>query len=159
MTGLALLDTTVLSYFAIVGHADLIKRVWPREAHATPHVLAEYQAGVAAGAVPAQVWDWLPVMTPTEQELATMRAVSASLHEGERSCIAVAIHRNGTVATDDRDARAVARRLGVPVTGTVGILIRCVHDGLLSAAEANELLSRMIAAGYRSPVTDLLPYV
>jgi predicted nucleic acid-binding protein len=49
-------------------------------------------------------------------------------------------------ASDDADARAAARRLGVSVTGTLGIL---------ALAQANALLADMVAAGYRSPMERL----
>jgi predicted nucleic acid-binding protein len=56
---------------------------------------------------------------------------------------------------DDQDVRSVARRHGVPTTGTLGVLALGVRQGLLSKNEANALLKEMIAAGYRSPVTEL----
>jgi predicted nucleic acid-binding protein len=43
----------------------------------------------------------------------------------------------------------------VPISGTLGLLTRLVQQAHLSLQEANDLLRRMIAAGYRSPVSDL----
>ena len=63
--------------------------------------------------------------------------------------------RNGLLVTDDRSARAQARRLGVAVTGTIGILIRLVRDDHLTLDTADELLGAMITAGFRSPVLRL----
>jgi predicted nucleic acid-binding protein len=39
--------------------------------------------------------------------------------------------------TDDKDARKLAQRRGVPVSGTIGVLIEAVREGLLSPEEAN----------------------
>lgn len=57
--------------------------------------------------------------------------------------------------TDDSDARRYARQSGIPVTGTLGILVRLVQKRLLSLDEANLLLAEMVKYGYYSPVTDL----
>jgi len=43
----------------------------------------------------------------------------------------------------------------IPVSGTLGLLVRLVDQGFLSLQEADDLLRRMIVAGYRSPVTRL----
>ena len=59
------------------------------------------------------------------------------------------------LASDDLHARRAAARLGVPITGTIGILAACVRTGHLALAEANLLLEAMIAAGYRSPIVSL----
>jgi len=77
------------------------------------------------------------------------------LGAGERSCLAVALHRQGLLVSDDLDARRAAREHGIPKTGTVGILVLYVRRGYLSREEANALLTEMIALGYRSPVASL----
>ena len=51
--------------------------------------------------------------------------------------------------------RQFAQRAGVPVIGSVGILIRSVQKELLSLHAAQGLLDRMVAAGYRSPINRL----
>jgi predicted nucleic acid-binding protein len=45
--------------------------------------------------------------------------------------------------------------VGLTVIGTVGILVSVVRVGLLDPDDAQELLDKMIAAGYRSPVQRL----
>jgi len=92
-------------------------------------------------------------LTPAEQE--RFRNLAVHLGEGEASCLAVAVQRGYKVATDDKDARRLARQLGVPLTGTVGILAVLVKKGHINLAEGNRLLREMIAAGYRSPMVTL----
>jgi predicted nucleic acid-binding protein len=77
------------------------------------------------------------------------------LNAGEAACLAMAIHRGCRVITDDRDAREFAHRLRVPLSGTLGVLVRLVDIGTLSLKEADAFLARMVAAGYRSPVVSL----
>jgi hypothetical protein len=67
----------------------------------------------------------------------------------------VAAQRNGRILTDDRDARKLAAQLKIPVSGTLGILLRLVQIDALMLFEANEMLGQMVSKGYRSPVQKL----
>jgi predicted nucleic acid-binding protein len=57
--------------------------------------------------------------------------------------------------SDDLDARNEARRRGVGVVGTYGVLARHVAEGRLSLEEGNRLLRRMIDEGFRSHSDNL----
>jgi predicted nucleic acid-binding protein len=59
------------------------------------------------------------------------------------------------LACDDAVARREAQRFGLPITGSIGILVLNVRQGRLARSEANALLDEMIALGYRSPVPTL----
>lgn len=155
MTRPVLLDNTVLTNLALVNRVDLVIRLWGAAACTTASAIAEYQAGVQSGLLPADAWTGLPVLTCTEDETAFEASLPPRLGAGERTCLAVAVHRQGLLATDDLDARNAAREHHVPVTGTVGVLIACVRQGHLSRRQAKALLSDMTAAGFRSPVADL----
>jgi predicted nucleic acid-binding protein len=155
MRNLILLDNTVLSNLALVGQMNLVFRLWADRVASTPGVLSEYEDAVRAGLLPPHAWTDLPVVKLTSQEVAMSETFSRRLGRGERSCLAVAHLRGGLFASDDADARAAARRLGVPVTGTLGILALTVRRELLTLAQANALLADMVAAGYRSPMERL----
>jgi hypothetical protein len=101
------------------------------------------------------LWADLTVITLTEEETVLAASFSTRLGGGERSCLAVAVYRQGLLATDDLDARRIAQKQNVPLTGTIGILIMCVRRGYLSREEANGLLAEMIALGYYSPIDNL----
>ena len=150
-----LLDNTVLTNLALVGQTGLVKRLWPVTACTTPQVLDEYALGAASGLLPAEAWSDLLAVTLTEEETIFAAGLSVRLGEGERSCLAVAVHRHGLLASDDLDARRASQGYDIPTTGTIGILVLCVRRGHLSAGEADALLSNMIALGYRSPVASL----
>jgi predicted nucleic acid-binding protein len=152
---LVLLDNTVLTNFAIAQRSDLPTRLWPAQACTIPDAIKEYQAGAAAGKLPVDAWAGLDIVSLTQAEIDLASTLSSQLGAGERSCMAVARGRNSLVATDDLDARRVARRLSIPLTGTLGILVLCVTRGLVDGAEADGLLARMVAAGYRSPIASL----
>ena len=149
------LDNTVLTNFALVGRDDLPHLLWPSRVCTTEAAWAEYQSGVALGKLPAEAWKTLPVIPLTEEEATLASRLAHRLGSGERTCLVLAFHRQGMLATDDKRARQVAKQYGVSVTGTLGILATCVEQGVLLLPEANGLLRGMIEHGYRSPVHDL----
>jgi predicted nucleic acid-binding protein len=155
MTRPVLLDNTILTNFALVDRAELVTRLWPTAACTTAAVMAEYAVGVAEGLLPADAWIDLPVVELTGEEAASATRLSSRLGTGERTCLAVALNRQGLLASDDLDARRAADQHRVPRTGSIGILVSCVRRGLLSREEAESLLGEMIAFGYRSPVDRL----
>ena len=150
-----ILDNTVLTNFALVGRADLVTHLWPATACTTPPVPDEFWSGAVSGSVPADAWADLTVITLTEEETDLAASFSTRLGSGERSCLAAAACRQGLLATDDLDARRIARQQNVPLTGTIGILILCVRRGHLSREKADGLLGEMIAFGYYSPFDSL----
>lgn len=149
------LDNTVLSNLALVGQPELVFRLWPNRVRTPQAVLREYQIAVEAGLLPAHAWDEAPVEVMTTEEIALAESFSTRLGIGERSCLALARMRGGQIASDDADARDAAQRLGIPVTGTLGILALAVRRELLTLRQANNLLAEMVAAGYRAPVANL----
>ena len=66
-----------------------------------------------------------------------------------------AIERNASLFSDDLDARHYARRQGISVSGTLGVLSLLVKGKHLTVADADDFLEAMIAHGYRSPVSSL----
>jgi len=161
-----IIDTTVLSNFAAVGQVSLLERLYRGTACTTLMVLDEIRGGLDAGyeflqsardalAIPGSS-GWLPVLgMESSGEQTLYGELSPSLGAGEASCLAVAITRELTLASDDLAARRVAIGRAVNLTGTLGILIRLVRESRLSFAEANAILARMIALRYRSPIGSL----
>ena len=52
---------------------------------------------------------------------------------GEAEAITLAHEKGLRIILDDRKAREAAQRLGVPVTGTVGLLLKAKREGLVPA--------------------------
>jgi len=150
-----ILDNTVLSNFAATRRSNIVLRLWPGQVCTTPGVLLEYQNAVVLRNYPPDSWKNLPVLDLTEIEQAYTHSLPTPLGPGERECIAVAIYRQGSFASDDGQARAFARARGIEISGTLGILLACSELGIVTFMEANRLLKKMIAAGYHSPVNDL----
>lgn len=154
-TGPVLLDNTVLTNFALVARPDLVLDLWGTHCATTLAVMVEYQAGVSTRGLPADIWDVLDQLSPQPAEQDFADRLLPRLGQGERSCIAIAVHRQGLFACDDAEARREAQRLGLTVTGSIGILILNVRQSRLTLANGNMLLADMVAQGYRSPVATL----
>jgi len=150
-----LVNSTVLSNFAGVGHLDLLRQAVEGRAGTTEAVVAEFTAGAELGYFPADPLAWLPRVHMTDDDAIAYERLRRHLAAGEASCLAIAEHRHMRVATDDGDARRYARRTGIAVSGTLGILVHLVVAGAISRGQASDLLRQMIHLGYRSPVADI----
>ena len=75
---------------------------------------------------------------------------------GEAHALHATIIEGGTLATDDLAARKLADQRGVPVTGSIGLLVRLVRQGVLTVDEADTVLRRWIEkSNYFSPVESV----
>jgi len=152
---LVLLDTTILTNFAVVGLDSIPGDLWGNQVCATSEVIAEYIAGVHSAALPQESWKDLNILNLSTDEQTLAIKMFPKLGKGERSCLAVAIARVAMLATDDQLARRTAQLHRIEVIGTLGILKVSVTHGLLSRAAAQRKLEEMIAAGYYSPLLKL----
>ena len=155
-------DTCVLSNFALSGGFRLILDLYGGAASITDFVGAEITRGIHHGrdglrVVKAAVQSGRirELSLSGEEEKALFEDLSISLGCGEASSIAAAKVRGLTFASDDRTARREAARLGVPLTGTVGILKKAVMGRHLAANEADAFLIKMKKTGFFSPVDSI----
>jgi len=160
-----LVNTTVPSNFAAVGHLPLLRDV-VGPLYLPLDVYDEVLAGQLAGysfydgferhVNPASHDGWLLLISMTPVELRWLVALPANLGRGEAACLCIARQRGWGFLTDDRAARCQARDWDIPLSGTIGVLLLAIRDGLVTAEKGNGLLLQMIAkAGYRSPTLDL----
>jgi predicted nucleic acid-binding protein len=149
------LDTTVISNFALIGRTDWLRQVWPGVLVTAQEAMAELQAGVRLGRVPGADYSWLAVLSLSEAERELRDRLMPPLDVGEAACLALARNRGYAFLTDDRVARREARRWGVPLSGTIGVLMSLLDEGHVSRQQADAALQQMIALGYRSPVCSL----
>jgi predicted nucleic acid-binding protein len=151
------LNTTVLSNFAHVDHVELLLDL-PRlvtvdavqeelEAGAKTHLYIEHALAVLG--------EDIPVITPSTSAETIEEQLLESLDPGEAQALAIAEVADGTVVTDDGDARTIAEQRGVSLTGSIGLLVRFVEDGHITAETADGYLKHWIdEAGFRSPARD-----
>jgi hypothetical protein len=154
MTTLVVADTTVWSNFAHAGQPRLVPAAYPGVASPQP-VLDEIAKGQRLGYLGDFEWQFVKRIQLTRAEARKAKELEETLGPGEAACLAVGASRGVVVLTDDRDARTVAGSLGIEVSGTLGVLSHLVEMAAFSLADANALLTKMIQAGYRSPVASL----
>lgn len=161
MTGppsnVTVLNITVFSNFAQVDHVELLRDL-PRLVTVTA-VQRELEDGVETHLyiehALAVLDDGIPVISPSSAAEQLEEELLEKLDPGEAQALAVAEVADGTVITDDGDARATANQRGIRVTGSIGLLVRFVEDDYITAATADEYLKRWIDdAGFRSPARD-----
>jgi predicted nucleic acid-binding protein len=151
---LILADTTVLNNFSQAGRPDLLRRAFP--GLAVPEVVRqELAAGERLRRVPVCDWSWLTLVVLTEAERSRAEELGRQLQAGEAACLAIAEARGSLVLTDGSAARRAALALRVEISGTLGTLVGLVRLEVVTAAEGDALLARMIERGYRSPVRSL----
>ena len=95
--------------------------------------------------------DWIAVEAVEDQQ--KVKLLELELDQGEASAIALALQmEDPLLIIDEKKGRAVAKRLGLRVTGTLGIIVKAKERGYLSAAKP--VLDRLMDEGFR--MSDLL---
>lgn len=97
--------------------------------------------------------EWMEVLSvkdPFRQQLLELQ-----IDKGESSAIALALEMPGsTVILDDFKARKIAIKLGIHVTGTLGVIIRAKQKGVLSSIQP--FLEKLKQTNFRlSPELEL----
>jgi len=89
---------------------------------------------------------WLRVVEIRDKRLKNV--LQLVLDEGEAEAMVLALEANAElVLLDDREARLQAKRLGLRVTGTLGILLRAKKLGLIVSLK--EELNKLKGVGFR----------
>ena len=144
----AVSDSSPLIHLAKIEALELISRLYSRilippavwrevveESDGRPGAV-EMQRAVAAGCM---------VQRAAKNETLVI-ALRQTLDNGEAEAIALATELHPeSVLLDDKLARQMARRLGVPVTGTLGVLLRAKQIGLI--VELRSLITRLQSEG------------
>lgn len=92
--------------------------------------------------------DWLQTASLSDPRHAL---TYTGLDQGEAEVLALAVeHKARLVIIDERKGRRCARRLGLPLTGTLGVLLLAKEDGLITAVAP--LVKQLLDEGlYFSP--------
>jgi len=155
-------DTCVISNFALAGALGILEGLCRNKAYIIDIVSIEILPGIQSGlaqleTIPKAVQaGWLKETgLRSGKERGLFETLSVSLGLGEASSIAIAKRRGFRFASDDRVARAAATRLGVPLTGTLGVLAKAARRGVCDLSTADDYLEKMIGSGLFSPVRSL----
>ncbi|MGH3087181.1 MAG: hypothetical protein ACRDSJ_07675 [Rubrobacteraceae bacterium] len=132
----AVFDASPLVFFDVLGYAGGLPEL--HRVLVPPAVVEELAAlpGEPGSGLPTEEWfeRWAP-------GIETLRRVEGELTEGkgEKEAIAVALDLSALVVLDDKHARNYARRVGVRLTGTLGVLLRLHRLGLASRGLEEDL--------------------
>lgn len=129
-----MIDSTCLISLDQVGRLELLPNLFDPIV-APPEVLRE--SGLSL--------PWLRIEAPSNPALLT--ALKVQVDDGEAEAIALATERQQRIILDDRRARDLAHRMGLKVIGTVGILVRAKHVGLLTWV--HPILNELTEKGFR----------
>jgi predicted nucleic acid-binding protein len=132
-------NTSPLISLAAAGLLDLLGQLYG-EVVIPQAVRDEYEAGRQAGDPALEELGWITVIATTPDPM-----LPDALDPGESAAITIAIARDArAVLLDERLGRRVAARLGLPVVGTLAVLLRARAVGLLPAVQPvlDELISR-----------------
>lgn len=120
-------DTSPLSNLAIVGCLSILQQIYNKviipQGVAEELINASDEEHIIAGVLSL---DWIEVIPATNLELISELRNNSNLDRGEAEAIALAIELNADeLLIDERLGRREATRLGLPITGVLGILFSC----------------------------------
>jgi predicted nucleic acid-binding protein len=146
-------DTSPLNYLVLIGADQVLPSLFGRVL-TPPEVLAEMQHAKAPPQVSAWAQNppaWLEVRSPQKTPQ------FPGLGPGESAAIALAQQEHAAaLLIDERDGTAVARQLGLVVTGTLAILSLASEKGLLSLPAAFAALHQTTFRGPAQLMDELL---
>jgi len=153
---LVVADTGPLNYLVLTGDFELLPKLFGRvlAPQAVCDELADRDAPTSVRAWVAQRPAWLEVRP--NPDIRPDDTTTATLDRGERAAIALAFAvKAELVLMDDQEGAAVARREGLVVTGTLGVLDLAARRGMIDLAEA---FTRLKATSfyYRQGLLDAL---
>lgn len=117
-------DTSCLILLKKVGQLQLLSKLYS-QIFVTSLIVKEFGSDLPA-----------EIVVRDAQNLNLIKTLSLTVDEGEASAIALAFEIEGSVLVlDDRKARKFASSLGLRLTGTLGILLKAKHLGVLPSVK------------------------
>lgn len=112
-------DTSCFIVLSNIGELDLLRQMYGQVV-TTQDIVAEYGSSLP---------EWVGVLTP--KDILRQRILEIQVDKGEASAIALALEVvDCTLILDDHKARRVAEKLGIEITGTLGVIIKARQKGL-----------------------------
>jgi predicted nucleic acid-binding protein len=134
MAGVGVSNSSPLIVLGAAGRLDLLNAAFGA-------VLVSEEVAGEVRSLPTDLVSIRPV-----QDRLLLRAPAAQMDLGEASAIALACETPGSVLIlDDKKGRRTARRLGLPVVGTIGLVMEAKRAGRI--ALAGPVIERLIAVG------------
>lgn len=140
-------NATPIIALSLIGKLDLLRQLYG-EVLVPPAVQSEVHAGgqYAIGSAELREAPWLRLLPLQDPQRADL--LVTDLDRGEAEVLALVQEQNADlVILDERLARRHARRLGLTITGALGVLLRARQDGLVPAVAP--LIDELLQGGIR----------
>ncbi len=129
-------DTSCLIQLELIGELELLYKLFG-SITVTPEIVDKFHG---------QLPDWIIIESASNKTY--QRILEASLDIGEASAIALAIEQGECLLImDDWKGRKLAEKLGLTITGTLGVLINAKLSGLVPSIKP--YLIKMKSTGFR----------
>ena len=141
-----IVNTSPVQYLFQLGLLDLLPALYGR-VFVPEGVARELSTGLARGISLPDISStpWLTVQPVTSRAVLPL---AAGLGKGEREVLVLALEfEKSLVILDDSLARRFARRLGLSLTGTLGLLLKAKQVGRID--QVKPALRRLQALGFR----------
>jgi predicted nucleic acid-binding protein len=115
-------DTSCFIVLEKINELDLLYKIYG-QIITTNEVASEYGQPLP---------DWIIIKETSDKY--RKQILGFQLDKGEASVIELAIETPGsTIILDDLKARTVAQKLGIEITGTIGVIVKAKQNGVISS--------------------------
>ncbi len=117
-------DTSCLIILSKIGELNLLERTYGKVL-TTPEVAAEYGDPLP---------NWIELKNVRDKN--RQKLLALQIDNGEASAIALAIEvKDSVLIMDDYKARKVAIKLGLEITGTIGVIVKAKLSGKIKSVK------------------------
>ncbi len=127
-------DTSALIALSNISRLDLLRKLFAEVI--VPRAVAEEYG--------EPLPEWIRVLDVKNKQM--VQILLELIHRGEAEAVALAIEVKGIIILDDKKAQSIARRLGLKVMGTVGILLLAKKQGLINNIEVE--ISKLLETSF-----------
>ncbi len=145
-----LFDTSTYSNFARTKNFWILEKLYGGRMVITHLVRLEIEKGIKRHRTLKEIFEAIDIRNTveeirdvTEKEFEFMTGFHSGLSETDKLCVAIAVHRGYTLASDDYDVVKEARSNMVHIIGTIDILEESVEHSLILCDEAKRILKEM----------------
>lgn len=139
-------DTSSLVFLDLLGYVPLLRQLYRVVVpEAVSEELSARPDTPGSGVVSL---DWVANRVPDAESVRRVGQEPPTVGRGETEVIALGMELSCLVVLDDRKARLRARRAGLEITGTLGVLLR-LHSLGLASRSLDEDLRLLEEAGIR----------
>ena len=136
MPDVVISDTSCLIILSNIQELDLLKRVY-KNVITTPEIANEFGELLPS---------WVKIKSPVDVK--QQHIFELQVDKGEASAIALALETPGSLLIlDDLQARTFAEKLGIVITGTLGVIIKAKLNGIIPSVK--HLLAKIKQTNFR----------